>query len=81
MEGVRYESADALRVEGRKEDLMHPRIARPDRFQRLLKRMGRADLVFAVSTNQQEVPHLRVCHQVLNEVERRRIQPLQIVEE
>ena len=40
-----------------------------------------SDLVVPVRPDQQQVPHLRVRHQVLDELERRCIQPLQIIEE
>src|SRR5208283_557305 len=39
------------------------------------------DLVVSIGPDQQQVPHLRVRDQVLQEVERRCIKPLQIVEE
>src|SRR5271166_4240521 len=47
-----------------------------DRLQRPQERVRRADLVVPVGPDQQQVPHLRVHDQVLEEVERRRIQPL-----
>ena len=43
--------------------------------------MRGADLVVPVGADQQQVPHLRVRDQMLEEVERRCIQPLQIIEE
>src|SRR5271169_3398114 len=39
------------------------------------------DLVVPIGSNQQQVPHLRVRHQMLEQVERRTIQPLQIIKE
>ena len=52
-----------------------------DRLQRPQQRVSGTDLVVPVGADQQQVPHLRVRDQMLEEVERCRIQPLQIVEE
>src|SRR6202166_2211830 len=60
---------------------MHPRTVRADRLQRPPERMSEIDLVVPVGADQQQVPHLRVRDQMLDEVERRGIQPLQIIEE
>jgi hypothetical protein len=46
-----------------------------------LRRSGCAGLVVPVGADQQQVPHFRVRHQMLEEVERCCIQPLQIIEE
>ena len=43
--------------------------------------MRGTDLVVPVGADQQQVPHLRVGNQVLEQIERRGIQPLQIVKE
>ena len=43
--------------------------------------MRGTDLVVPVGADQQEVPHVRVRDQMLKQVERGRVQPLQIVEE
>ena len=43
--------------------------------------MGGGDLIVAVGTDQQEVAHLGIGHEMLDQIEGRRIQPLQIVEE
>ena len=60
---------------------MDPRSGLADRLERPQKRVRGADLVVPVGPDQKQVPHLRVRDQVLEEVERRCIQPLQIVEE
>src|SRR6202043_3665898 len=52
-----------------------------DCLQRAQKKVRRTDLVVPVGADQQQVPHLRMRDQVLEEVERRGIKPLQIVEE
>src|SRR3977135_2233385 len=38
-------------------------------------------LVVAVGADQQQVPHVRVCNQMLEEIEGRGVEPLQIIEE
>ena len=43
--------------------------------------MGGIDLVVPVGADQQQVLHVRLGQQILEQVERRRIEPLQIVEE
>src|ERR1700758_5664432 len=42
--------------------------------------MGGADFVLAITPDQQEVLQLRMRQQILQQIERRRVQPLQIVE-
>jgi hypothetical protein len=41
----------------------------------------RTDLVVAVGPDQQDVPHIRIGDQVLQQFESCRIQPLQVIEE
>src|SRR6202011_2160925 len=60
---------------------MHPRIDRADRLQRPQKRVRGADLVVPVGADQQQVSHFRVRYQMLEELERCCIQPLQIIQE
>src|ERR1700757_5475563 len=43
--------------------------------------MTEIDLVVAISTNQHQVPHIRLSEEVLDHIERCRIKPLQVVEE
>src|SRR4029077_6307180 len=43
--------------------------------------MGGIDLVIPVSPDQHQMPHVRLGQQVLQQVERCRVEPLQIVEE
>ena len=66
---------------GHQHDLLDPRPGLADRLERPQKRVRGANLVVPVGPDQQQVPHLRVGNKVLDEVERRCIQPLQIVEE
>ena len=43
--------------------------------------MGGIDFVVPIGADHQQVPHIRPGQQILEQVERRRIEPLQIVEE
>ena len=81
MQGIGDELADIVEPEGRQHDLLHPRSGLADRLQRPQQRVSGTDLVVPVGADQQQVPHLRVRDQMLDEVERGRVQPLQIVEE
>ena len=81
MQRVGDEPADIVEPERRQHDLLHPRSGLADRLQRPQQRVRGTDLVVSIGPDQQQVPHLRVRDQVLEEVERRRIQPLQIVKE
>ena len=81
MQGIGDEPAHIVESEGRQHDLLNPPSGLADRLQRPQQRVRGADLVVPVGPDQQQVPHLRVRDQVLEEVERRCIQPLQIVKE
>ena len=67
--------------ERREHDLLDTRVPRSDRLERPQQRVRGSDLVVPVGPDQQQMPHLRMRDQVLDEVERRRVQPLQIIEE
>ena len=81
MQGTGDEPADIVEPKRRQHDLAHPRVRFLDRLQRSQKRVSGTDLVVPIGADQQQVPHLRVRDQVLDEVERGGIQPLQIIEE
>ena len=52
-----------------------------DGFELSHQRMGGSDFVVAIGADQHEVPHIRPGQQILEQIERRRIEPLQVVEE
>src|SRR5713101_1708372 len=81
MHGIGDELADIVEPERRQHDLLDPRSGLADRAQRPQKRVRGTDLVVPVGADQQQVPHFRVRDQMLEEIERRRVEPLQIVEE
>ncbi len=62
-------------------DLLDIRPSVADALERPDERMRGVEFVGPVGANQQDVPHLRFCDQVLKEFEGRSIQPLQIVQE
>ena len=81
MHGTGGEQAEIVESERRQHDLLDPRSGFADRAQCPQKRVRGTDLVVPVGADQQQVPHFRVRDQMLEEVERRGVQPLQIVEE
>src|SRR3984893_10293936 len=81
MQSIGDKPSDIVEPKGRQHDLMHPRIGVTDRLKSPQKRMRGPDLVVSIGPDQKQVSHLRVRDQVLEEVERRCIKPLQIVEE
>ena len=63
-----------------KRDLLYLSASTLDRLELSHQRMSGIDFVVAISTNQHEVLQLRTRQQILQQVERCRVQPLQIVE-
>src|SRR5208282_6598766 len=53
----------------------------PDGGQLAHQRVSGIDLVVPICPNQQQAPHVRLDQKILGEVERRRVEPLQVVEE
>src|SRR6266849_1877343 len=81
MQGIGDELADIVEPERRQHDVLDPRSGCADRLQGPQKRVRGTDLIVPVGPDQQQVPHFRVRDQMLEEVERRCIEPMQIVEE
>src|ERR1700674_1241712 len=71
---------DVMDVERCDEHLVHPRAGRLDSLEPLRERVGLSDFVVAVSTDDEEMPDLRVRDDVLEKVEGRRVEPLQVIE-
>src|SRR3984885_13663583 len=69
-----------FRGEGSERDLHNLAASHLDRLELLPQRMGRSDLVGAIGTNQHEMPQTRPRQQILQQIERRRVEPLQVVE-
>jgi hypothetical protein len=75
VQSIGDEPADILEPEGRQHHLLHLRIGLADRLERAHQRMRGVDLIFTVGADQKQVSHLRMRDQVLEQVERRGIQP------
>ena len=72
---------DVFMVERPKLDLADLRIGAPDRRELRHQRMGGVDLVVPIGADQQQVLNVPLGQEILEQVERRRVQPLQVVEE
>src|SRR6202047_1673025 len=81
MQSIGDKPSDIVEPKGCQHDLLDRRSGIANRLERPQKRVRGADLVVSIGPDQKQVPHLRVRDQVLEEIERRSIQPLQIVEE
>src|SRR6202045_3304298 len=81
MQSVGDKPSDIVEPKGCQHDLLDRRSGIANRLERPQKRVRGTDLVVSIGPDQKQVPHLRVRDQVLEEVERRCIKPLQIVEE
>src|SRR5258708_2927934 len=81
MQSIGDKPSDIVDPERRQHDLLDRRSGIANRLKRPQKRVRGADLVVSIGPDQKQVPHLRVRDQVLEEVERRCVKPLQIVEE
>jgi hypothetical protein len=67
--------------ERRKDNFVHDRARLADRFELADQRMGGIDLVISVSPDQHQMLHVRLGQQILQQVQRCRVEPLQVVEE
>src|SRR5208337_122083 len=70
-----------FRSERRKRDRLDLPACVHDRLELPSQRMRGVDLVVAVGPDQHQILHIRPGEQILDKVERRRVEPLQIVEE
>ena len=71
---------DLFLVKGPELDLANLRPAALNGCELPRQRMVGVDLVVPVGADQQQMSNVRLGHQVLKQIERRRVQPLQIVE-
>ncbi len=80
-ERIRNELPHVFARERRKHDLVHVRSRVPDCFELARQRMRRRDFVVPVRADQHQVRHAGWSQQIFEEIERRRVEPLQVVEE
>src|SRR5215475_7306081 len=67
--------------EGCEDDILHLRSSASDPIECPHEWMGRGDLVIPICADQQQMPHSRLGQQMFEQIERGRVEPLQIVEE
>ena len=79
MQRIGNELGHIVEHEWRQHDLLHPRSSVADHIQSPCERVRGINLVVPVSTYHQEVPHIRIGDQMLEQFEGRSVQPLQIV--
>src|ERR1700722_1758416 len=78
---VRDQLPEGLLGERRQRNLRHPGAGVLHRIELLPQRMGGIDFVIAIGADQHEVLQVRPGQEILEQVERRRVEPLKIVEE
>ena len=78
---IRNQLSQIFTGQGRKYDVLHTRSSLAHRFELAHQRMGGIDFVVAIGADQQQMLHIWPGQQILEQIERRRVEPLQIVEE
>src|SRR4029453_9166724 len=78
---IRYQLGQVFTGQGREYDFLQYRSTLSHRFELAHQRMACIDFVVPVGTDQHQVLHIRPGQQILHQVERRGIEPLQIVKE
>ena len=68
-------------TERRQDDVLHRCAHAADRIELAHQRVSGIDLVIPIGADQQQMLQIRPSQQVLEKIERRHVQPLQIVEE
>src|SRR5262245_36188403 len=81
VKGIGDQLSQIVMAEGRKHDVLHYRSSFADRFELAHQWMGGIDFVVAIGSDQQQMPHIHLSQQALEQIECRRVEPLQIVQE
>ena len=68
-------------AEGRQRDLIDLRAGAANGLELVHERMGRVDFVVSIGADHQQMAQVGSDHQIFEKVERRRVDPMQIVEE
>src|SRR5215471_18377547 len=79
--GVCNQLPEMLSAERPKRDLLYPSASGLDRVELAHERMGRRHFVVAVGADEEKIAKLGPAQQVLQQVERRRVEPLQVIKE
>src|SRR5262249_49790234 len=79
--GVRNQLPEMLAAERPDRDLLYPSAGGLDRVELAHQRMRCSDFVVAVGADEEKIAELGPAQQVFQQVKRRRVEPLQVVEE
>src|SRR5580704_9358954 len=80
MQGILNQVCQVAGAERRQTDLLDWSSGPTDCRQLLRERVRRLDLIVPIGANYQQVRHIFLDQQILQKIERRRVQPLEIVE-
>ena len=80
MDGIGNQLLQVRERERLQHNLIDQRVALADLVQRAHQRVRRTDLVVAVGAEQEQVARLRVGHQIGDQREAGRVEPLQVVQ-
>src|SRR4029077_820703 len=78
---LRDQLSEMLWFERPERDLRHFSASGPDGVELPHQRMGGCDFIVAIGADQHEVLQIRPAQQILQQIERRRVEPLQVVED
>ncbi len=81
MQGIRQQPPHILRAKGHQHDFPHPPTGAVESRQGPRQRVRGTDLVVTVSPDQQQVAHVWMRNQMLDQIEGCRVQPLKVIEE
>src|SRR5215475_9003285 len=79
--GIRNQLPEMLSAERPKRDLLYPSAGGLDRVELAHERMACRDFVVAVGADEEKIADIRSAQQVFQQVERRRVEPLQVIKE
>jgi len=79
--GVRNQLPEMLSAERPKGDFLYPSASGLDRIELAHERMGCRDFVVAVGADEEKIAKFGPAQQVFQQVERRRVEPLQVIKE
>jgi hypothetical protein len=81
VKSIRNQLPKICKGQGCKGDFLHNRSSLADRFELAHQRMAGINFVVPVGANQHQVSHIRLGQEILEQIERCRVKPLQVVEE
>src|SRR5215467_1578927 len=79
--GVGNQLREMLSAERPKRDLLYPSAGGLDRVELAHERMRWSDFVVSVGADEEKIAEIRPAQQVFQQIERRRVEPLQVIEE